>query len=127
MRDRGEHGARLNEAAVRAEGVIQEQAADLARMTDRAIKAENSLVSATAANDRLCREHLELQADFAREREQTSTIRRDVLGLIEHQANDDGLWFVARTASEAYLQAGLRRLHAAVEAVVRALDAKEPV
>ncbi len=31
------------------------------------------------------------------------------------QAEDEGLWFVAETAPEAYLQQALRRLHAAVE------------
>lgn len=35
--------------------------------------------------------------------------------VVEDQAEDDGLWFVARTAPEAYLQQELRRLHAAVE------------
>lgn len=35
--------------------------------------------------------------------------------VIERQANDDGLWFLSRTAPEAYLQAALRNLHAAVE------------
>lgn len=35
--------------------------------------------------------------------------------IAEQQAEDDGLWFVARTAPEAYLQAALRKLHAAVE------------
>ena len=31
------------------------------------------------------------------------------------QANDDGLWFKAETAPEAYLQQALRRLHAVIE------------
>lgn len=35
--------------------------------------------------------------------------------LVEAQARDDGLWFVATTAPEAYLQDRLRCLHAAVE------------
>ncbi len=35
--------------------------------------------------------------------------------LVEKQAEDDGLWFQARTAPEGYLQQELRRLHAAVE------------
>lgn len=42
-----------------------------------------------------------------------STLR----ALVEAQAEDDGLWFIARTAPEAYLQQELRRLHEAVEAV----------
>jgi hypothetical protein len=35
--------------------------------------------------------------------------------LVDEQAKDAGLWFVARYASEAYLQQELRKLHAAVE------------
>ena len=40
--------------------------------------------------------------------------------LVAAQANDAGLWFVAQTAPEAYLQSELRRLHAAVEAAALA-------
>lgn len=36
--------------------------------------------------------------------------------LVESQALDDSLWFMAETVGEAYLQAALRELHAAVEA-----------
>ena len=36
--------------------------------------------------------------------------------LVDEQAEDEGLWFVAETAAEAYLQEALRRLHAEVEA-----------
>jgi hypothetical protein len=43
--------------------------------------------------------------------------QRDALRkLVEEQANDEALWFVHRTASEAYLQKELRRLHASIEA-----------
>lgn len=35
--------------------------------------------------------------------------------LVIEQAEDDGLWFEAQTASEAYLQTALRALHEAVE------------
>lgn len=35
--------------------------------------------------------------------------------LAAEQAEDEGLWFIAETASEAYLQQGLRRLHHAIE------------
>lgn len=35
--------------------------------------------------------------------------------IVEEQAEDEGLWFEAQTAGEAYLQEALRRLHAAVE------------
>ncbi len=40
----------------------------------------------------------------------------DAKRIVAEQAEDEGLWFVAQTASEAYLQQELRRLHAAVEA-----------
>lgn len=35
--------------------------------------------------------------------------------LVNAQAEDEGLWFVAQTAPEAYLQAALRTLHAVIE------------
>lgn len=35
--------------------------------------------------------------------------------LVARQAEDPGLWFDAVNASEAYLQAALRMLHAAIE------------
>lgn len=35
--------------------------------------------------------------------------------LVTEQAEDPGLWFPATTASEAYLQQALRRLHLTVE------------
>ncbi len=35
--------------------------------------------------------------------------------LVDRQAEDEGLWFFAETAPEAYLQQELRTLHAAVE------------
>lgn len=41
--------------------------------------------------------------------------REDLKNLVNQQAEDEGLWFVAQYASEAYLQAALRKLHAYVE------------
>ena len=35
--------------------------------------------------------------------------------MVAEQAKDEGLWFVARTAPEAYLQQELRRLHGLIE------------
>jgi len=40
---------------------------------------------------------------------------RNAKALVEAQAEDEGLWFVAETAPEAYLQAALRRLHHLIE------------
>ena len=44
-----------------------------------------------------------------------SPYRKHLRALVDEQAEDAGLWFMAHTAQEAYLQAALRRLHAAVE------------
>jgi hypothetical protein len=43
--------------------------------------------------------------------------------LVDAQAEDEGLWFVAATAPEVYLQQELRRLHVAVEAALAEGDA----
>jgi hypothetical protein len=39
-----------------------------------------------------------------------------VTQVVDEQADDEGLWFEAATAPEAYLQKALRRLHEAIEA-----------
>jgi len=53
--------------------------------------------------------------------------RQAALDIVNEQAKDEGLWFNAKYASEAYLQQELRRLHAAVEraALQSALDAQQ--
>ena len=38
--------------------------------------------------------------------------------IVNMQAEDDGLWFIAETASEAYLQQSLRYLHDFIEKVL---------
>lgn len=43
--------------------------------------------------------------------------------LIEMQTNDEGLWFVATHATEAYLQNALRQLHDAGEKLIAERDA----
>ena len=42
-------------------------------------------------------------------------INQDILKLVAEQAEDEGLWFIAETAPEAYVQGALRRLHTAIE------------
>lgn len=37
--------------------------------------------------------------------------------VVDEQSEDEGLWFVATTAPEAYLQQELRRLHAVIEGI----------
>lgn len=46
------------------------------------------------------------------------TALRELAEVVDAQAEDEGLWFFAHTAPEAYQQQELRRLHAAVEATV---------
>lgn len=59
----------------------------------------------------------------------SSGILRDawhpVIALVEKQAEDEGLWFIAQTAPEAYLQQELRRLHGSIEAAKAAQTKKE--
>ena len=54
----------------------------------------------------------QLALDLNEARAQIATLTK----LVNTQAEDAGLWFVAQYASEAYLQNALRTLHAAIEA-----------
>lgn len=51
-----------------------------------------------------------------------------ILGVVAYQAEDEGLWFVAQSASEAYLQQSLRLLHSTIEraAVLQRLPHPDP-
>ncbi len=52
----------------------------------------------------------------------------ELVALVESQALDEGLWFNAKTAPEAYLQQALRRLHGAIEAnMLEQMEKGEPV
>lgn len=62
-----------------------------------------------------------IDANYGSETNLTQTLRytarklEALTEIVDAQANDDGLWFFAETASEAYLQQELRRLHAEIE------------
>lgn len=43
------------------------------------------------------------------------TALEQIKAVVSEQADDEGLWFYAHTAPEAYLQQELRRLHAVIE------------
>ncbi len=45
---------------------------------------------------------------------------KTLLDFVNQQAEDDGLWFIAQHASEAYLQDALRKLHALIESELSA-------
>lgn len=44
-----------------------------------------------------------------------SILEASVVDLVNEQAEDEGLWFVAETVTEAYLMRNLRELHSAIE------------
>jgi len=48
----------------------------------------------------------------------------EILKLVNNQAEDEGLWFEAKTAPEAYLQHHLRLLHATIERELKNTDIK---
>jgi hypothetical protein len=49
---------------------------------------------------------------------------RELCALVNEQAHNGRLWFIAATVSEAYLQQELRRLHQEVERVAVWLDCR---
>ena len=61
----------------------------------------------------------ELNAEECVQQAKRAARAENILAEAEHvckeQAEDEGLWFVAETITESYLQSALRRLHAAVE------------
>ena len=65
----------------------------------------------------------DLLADRIVELEETIAVQ---LAMVHRQAEDDGLWFVAQTAPEGYLQQELRRLHSAIEANAASLVEDKP-
>lgn len=48
-----------------------------------------------------------------------------LVAIVNQQAEDEGLWFVAQYASEGYLQKELRLLHAAIEELAAPLLEKK--
>ncbi len=42
---------------------------------------------------------------------------KELRDLVDRQAEDEGLWFISKTASEEYLQQELRKLHHCIEQV----------
>jgi len=56
-----------------------------------------------------------LQAKRIEKLERVYEAAKEPRKLVDEQAEDEGLWFVAETAPEAYLQMHLRRLHALIE------------
>jgi len=55
------------------------------------------------------------EAAHAADRAAWEAKEKALLELVNQQAEDEGLWFDATTAPEAYLQQELRKLHVAIE------------
>ena len=49
--------------------------------------------------------------DYLKNKDKISKVK----SLVEHQAEDEGLWFKAQYATESYLQTALRELHKVIE------------
>lgn len=47
---------------------------------------------------------------------------QSLVNMVNAQAEDEGLWFNARTAPEAYLQQELRKLHAEIERIAETME-----
>jgi len=58
---------------------------------------------------------------------QTRTNMNKILEKVLEQTEDEGLWFEAKTAPEAYLQSELRELHRIIENESRKNNIKEDV
>lgn len=89
-------------------------------MTDDAQKAPERIWLQTVTEDyrygwTWCWHEIEEGEDIEYVRADLS--RREARAIVDEQAEDDGLWFVAETAAEDYLQRALRRLHEAIEGV----------
>ena len=54
------------------------------------------------------------QIDQAKD-EARREVLKEIVVLVDEQAEDEGLWFNAEQASEAHLQQELRKLHAVIE------------
>ena len=89
----------MNEMVIRPKGFLY-----LDRLADEVVRVRN-------IGSELNTERFELKDEIERLRE---GIQR-VTDLVDAQAEDDGLWFDAKTAPEAYLQQELRRLHQVCE------------
>lgn len=99
--------------------------AEIELLTERLETNAATLRNREDVNCRLLAENAQLQATLSVERAMVAFHQKNeqfikaenerLRSLVNEQAEDDGLWFVAETCAEAYLQQELRRLHAAIE------------
>jgi hypothetical protein len=84
-------------------------------LRDKVIKLEQELIIEKKALESVCADREQLReealAKFPREHrmqqeiERLRAARNELKSIVDAQAEDEGLWFVAQTAPEAYLQA----------------------
>jgi len=67
------------------------------------------------ADNALARVVLKRAENIEKHRDELEAQLKAVKELVAKQAEDEGLWFEAKTAPEAHLQESLRALHKAVE------------
>ena len=85
---------------------------EISRMSTKSIKRLTELLDGKNEHIKaLEKECAELRAEVASLSEGLGKVRK----LVDAQAEDEGLWFMAKYATEAYLQSELRKLHDAVE------------
>ncbi len=87
-----------------------------------AIRAlENSMAKLYGEREASRKEHRAAEAELHVLLDDLRAARKvveNIRTLVDEQAEDEGLWFEAATAPEAYLQQELRRLHEAVERAI---------
>jgi chromosome segregation ATPase len=104
--------------------------ADLAFANEDATSMNNQLIEANARIEALDQRHITDMAYMSAADETIAELRAHIEAVKREaavQAENEALWFAARTAPEAYLQRALRRLHAIIEGddLMAALAAKE--
>ena len=70
----------------------------------------------------------ELIAELLKRRQRIAELERRLANIqrcVDEQAEDEGLWFQAATAPEAYLQQELRVLHGIIEADVEFIQERD--
>lgn len=72
---------------------------------------ESQLSQSQAELEKADAEILRLRVD----RDKWRGVAEKVVSVVNEQAEDEGLWFIAKTAPEGYLQQELRKIHAVIE------------
>ena len=96
-------GSRQRTHSIRAKH-LQRAVAEIERLTTERDTAEANLERLQNKFEQVTGENVRL-----------TTERSDIQAVVDEQAANEGLWFIAEYATEAYLQSELRRLHEVIE------------